>query len=314
MPLKHLIAFILLLALKGLAAPVESIMITSTRDFLISSLVEIENGKDWNNLNNDKLIEAFVGFLNLKKEKSIFITDLDETLLTSKYFFGSTEWFKVITPEIREKIQTSNPGESPDQIERLLDQDFWKFVGSHPEMKSADQTYTKLLKALYENGHQVFALTARNEKMSDVTKMQLRSIGVDFLAEQVIYSPHNPDWSSSKGRTLRSAIDSRLKQKSASGAFYRMYFFDDMIKEINAVTEAFVLSPASNLEEVKIVHSRVSHENKRQNEIYKIFQTIGKFQEIVFNSIGLKISNEEAFELHKVIAPQKYSCYKFYSH
>lgn len=313
MLLRFAMIFICLFAMLGHSAPIQSLTISSSREFLISSLVEFDQGTDWQVLSNEGLIHAFVRFLNLQKEKSIFITDLDETLLTSKYFFGSTEWFKVIMSEVRTQIKLKNPDANADQIEKKLDQEFWKYVSLHPEMKSADQTFTQLLKSLYENGHEVFALTARNQSMSEITKMQLKSIGVEFLAEQVIYSPHNSDWTSTKGRTLRTYTESLFKKRSESGAFYRMYFFDDMLKEINSVTEAFSASPwPTYLEQVKIVHSLVSNENKKQDPLLPLFKSIGKFQETVFNSAGLKVSNDDAHHFSKVMEPQKYICYKFY--
>ncbi len=311
--LKFLGLFILLFATAAAGNFEDFLTMHSVRDFLISELAELNPNFITAGVEDFDLVDAFLHALDKKGKKSIFVTDLDETLLTSENFFGSTEWFKNSMADLRIQIRTEFPTLNDDEVEQKLDRKFWEYVAEHHEMKSVDRLYTYLLGRLHESGHAVLALTARKPDMRESTRIQMKSIGLDFLYQKTIFAPHNSDWTSNKGVILRLQAEQGFITWISSGDFFRMYFFDDSPKEINAVVKAFTEIPfIKKKQEIKIVHSLVSNENRKNDPLTRSFFQVGRFQQMVYQRTGLRVSNDSALEHSAKMSPALFTCYHFY--
>ncbi len=287
--------------------------IDSVRGFLNQELSTLALGKDTSGLSDHEAVDLFIQEIDKFGKKSVFVTDLDETLLTAKNFFGSSDWFKNAMPGLRKSIRVENPGLSDDEVEKKVDDQFWKYVSEHQEMRSVDPLYSFFLKRLHERGHLVLGLTARKPAMADVTRRQLRSIGMDFLYTRTIFAPHNEDWTSNKGDILLKTSQSGFEQWSQGNDFFRLYFFDDSMKEINAVVKSFsqVQAPQNKIE-VKVVHSRVSATNRDSDVLAKSYEAIGEFQQDVYRRTNIRLSNREAYRYSRKMTSSMFACRSFY--
>lgn len=285
--------------------------VNSLDEFLRAEIYDLDPSVNTESLKSDSLVSMFVKLINANPHKSVFVTDLDETLLASKNYFGSTEWFKKSMPDIRRTYKIKYPDFNDEEIERLVDERFWRYIEQHTAMKEADFLYAKLLRQLHDSGHLVLALTARLKKYSAITNDQLKSIGMDFLSRHIIYSPHNPDWSSNKGPVLKNFADGGFGDWLSPLKFNNLYYFDDSKKEIESVEESFSKEyPVGN--RVKIIHAHWSRINRQKERTYVNFNEIGSYQMHVFERSGFRLSNEESSRLMHRFSPQEFICFKLY--
>ena len=193
---------------------------------------------------------------------------------------------------------------------------FWQYVKKHNGTQFVDPTYAQLLEELRANGHLVLALTARALDLTESTLLQLGKLGIDFgpldsieiqklkdvpnvivVNSQIVFSPADGDWKSTKGLALLRLLKVLQERNSVFASFYQIYFFDDNENDIKAVNLAFEKSGLSP-NRAFTVHSFAAKTKRANDRLAPYFEIIGEIQQEALERRGVYLSNEQALELH----------------
>lgn len=179
---------------------------------------------------------------------TLFVSDLDNTLVTPTQTLGGEEWYDYLVGKYTQ--QERQNGQSPANAERLavvraLEE--WVAVTRVTEVRPVEADAPRVLAEAQRNGMKAIALTARPENLKSETHLQLLSIGVNFLrntvsqkifhlpgVEPILYSSGVTfvGTQNSKGDALVKLLDKlRLQPK-------RLVFADNKERHLVAVEKA----------------------------------------------------------------------------
>lgn len=110
-------------------------------------------------------------------EKTLFIFDLDNTLVRYKTALGNDEWFSFTLSKLTEK------GYSHLQALELLLPLYFK-MAHHLELEILDEYIIELLAYLHEHNIPTIALTSRSLPIAQRTLDELQRLGINFISPE----------------------------------------------------------------------------------------------------------------------------------
>lgn len=316
-----LILFIVLLSLNSSAQVLE---FKTFDELLISLLSQIETLKyqdtqHLKKLSTSRLKERLFAALEKESQKSVFLTDLDRTLIQTENYIGRVEWFwEYHAPRHRAEILQQFPKISKGALEKRVDQEFWKFTLERPQVTLVDHEYSQLLLELQQRGHIVMGLTARGTELIPMTLQQLHDLGLQLgknsapFLEQVnsrlqlptagtaVVFAEMKDSGSTKGEVLAVLHEAAVE-------YARIVFFDDRDREIQSALQArerHKISP----KKLVIAKSRLSELRRRKDPHHRRFYSVALIQEEALQKEGRWISNQEA--MNRLINTQGLKLYR----
>jgi hypothetical protein len=107
---------------------------------------------------------------------TLVVFDIDNTVLEPMQTLGSDQWFY----HLLQKVKAEEKLDDERAIDRAME--IWNAVQQDTQVRAVEPETPALIRELQQKGIATFALTARTLDSAEVTKKQLRSIGVDFAA------------------------------------------------------------------------------------------------------------------------------------
>src|SRR5687768_551444 len=110
---------------------------------------------------------------------TLVVFDIDNTLIEPTQTLGSDQWFY----HLMQKVKAEEKLDDERAIDRAME--IWNAVQLDTQVRAVESDTPALIRELQRKEVATFALTARTLDSAEVTKKQLRSIGVDFAARPI---------------------------------------------------------------------------------------------------------------------------------
>lgn len=186
-------------------------------------------------------IESLAQITDVETAQTLYLIDIDDTLMDSPFMLGSRAW--------RRYIRKATENDTTKNWHDL----FSLFIAQHHPWKTVEPMASHFVRELQAKGHIVCCLTARERKhwydtpVNDVDQLtfnQLESIGISLnpqlLEETYPYLAKAPEFFqgiffadiSHKGNYLLKLL------KGAPPITHKVIFIDDMRHQVEAVSEA----------------------------------------------------------------------------
>ncbi len=309
-PTTHFIIIILFLITTSLGfADAQGFMtVKNAREFVISFLTGSggSSADNFTKASDDVLLAAFFSKLEKSPGKTILFTDIDDTLLEAKYIFTTSKYFKFKIPQRRKELRSQFPDLSDDEIEKIIDDEFWKYVTQFKDVQVLDPFYLRIIHGLQERGHLTLALTARPENLLPDTQDQFKQVGL-VLGKNlpntmkvhhpgVLFSPKSGK-KSTKGQMLFNFMLSLKENTSSDQQFSNLFFFDDNQPDIDAVVES-IKANAEHFEDLHsvVVKTMAAEYFSQERNYEQNLERIGDIQLADYLKTGKNLSNEEALQ------------------
>jgi len=238
--------------------------------FLLTLLIfRLSYGQDYEHI-ECKEMEKVIAH---PEEGSLFVFDLDNTLIESVQQLGTYQWFCYLCDEL---IKDGLTAEQANQ--KAIE--MWTKVHSVTEVKPVEKKIPKLLRKIQEVGVVMIGLTSRPPTIVDRTLYHLASVGINFIhapiletetplikyAGGVIFVAKKVD----KGTALNAFLEtSNLHPK-------KVIFVDDKLKHVQDVINAMKLrkTPCLGVRYGGADHHVQSFNHKIADLQWKYFQNI----------------------------------------
>ncbi len=169
---------------------------------------------------------------------TLFVFDLDETVMKPAGYIGSDPWYKKYFQTLRARTDASVPDQAIHEIVMRI----WNQVQQTIPMQLMDASALEWIEARKQAGVTVIALTARRPEIAAVTLKQLKTLGVVFsgadqkptdgfsyhMEEGVIFASEHQ----SKGTILVEYLN-----KTRDRNFGRVIFVDNFSANLRSVHE-----------------------------------------------------------------------------
>lgn len=122
---------------------------------------------------------SLISVLDYVKEDTLFIVDIDNTLIESSQHVGSIQWGDYLAEEYAKE-----GGKTYEEVDYFVS-DYWCRVQPYIKVRCVDQNTPELFKKLHEKGITVLGLTARRPNEIDYTLQQLASVDIE-MTQQIL--------------------------------------------------------------------------------------------------------------------------------
>lgn len=128
-------------------------------------------------------ISRFSEIFSHLNKKTLLLCDLDDTVMESKTFVGSDEWFSTKTKELERSRDSKE-----EALQIALKQ--WEHLQSVIPIQLVEGQTARDIRDLQNDDFSVMGLTTRSVRISSFTLKQLKSLNIDFSLSSPIQGEH----------------------------------------------------------------------------------------------------------------------------
>jgi hypothetical protein len=160
----------------------------------------------------------------------LVVFDIDNTVVEPVQTLGSDQWFYHLMQRVKEEEKLDDE----HAIDRAME--IWNAVQKDTEVRAVESDTPALIRDLQKGGIDVIALTARTLDSAEITKAQLRSIGVDF-GGAIVFAGEKQG----KGDVLVTFMKKTGRKPK------RVLFIDDKEKNVESVDRSLTAASIPHL-------------------------------------------------------------------
>jgi len=122
--------------------------------------------------------EDVLSYIEASSGQVLVVSDLDNTLMRAKSQFGSVEWSDHLVRQLEEKGIDSARAQ-------VLENAIWQAIQPHIEVQEVGEHTRETITEIQKRRIPFMGLTGRTPAECDVTRQQLKTIGIDFECSNV---------------------------------------------------------------------------------------------------------------------------------
>ena len=122
-------------------------------------------------------VSSLMSLLKYTNKDTLFIVDIDNTLIESSQHMGSIQWSDYLASEYAKQGKKTY-----EEVDRFVS-DYWCSVQPYIKVRCVDPATPELLKKLNELGIRIIGLTARRPSELEYTLEQLSSVNIELSNE-----------------------------------------------------------------------------------------------------------------------------------